>query len=339
MRPNSAPNQPDEENVSSTATTMTDTPGATPAASHKRHRGWVNVSVRTKLVLIVLVGVVGGCLVGVVEARLNNQVWPLLIGMVLLAAGLISLVRRTVCEPLEDLLAAAHRSKRMQRPPERKRLPIKREDEIGELAALFRELSLEAYRHSTAVNRLRRTLDDRVAKSTQAATRQLEKLAMRDPLTNLGNRRFLDQHLGELVESCRESNTDLVCIAIDMDDFKAINDRFGHAVGDKMLTFLAQLIRANVRSEDYAVRLGGDEFVVLMPGANMQRARQFTQRVPALFTQQMKTMLPGDTTAGLSMGVASLRRDKVESGGELIERADDNLYNAKGNGKGQTCGT
>lgn len=290
------------------------------------------------MTLIVLLALVGGCLIGVLESGSNNQVWPMMIGLGLLAAALITLVNRSVCEPLEDVLDAARRARRTQRPAEARRLPLRRGDEIGELAKILRDLSMAAYRHSTTVNRLRRTLDARVAKATHLATSQLQQLAMRDPLTNLGNRRFLDAHLEELVESCRATGTDLICIAIDMDNFKTINDRFGHAVGDKMITFLAQLIRANVRGEDYAVRLGGDEFLVLMPGASDQRARHFTQRVPSLFLHQMRTMLPRDVNTGLSMGVASLQRDHIQTGAALIEHADDHLYKAKEAGKGCTSG-
>ena len=320
--------------------TSSTTPLVSADADAPKHRraGWVHTPTRTKLTLIILLALVGGCLIGMVETREGNQVWPMMIGLGLLAAALISLVHRSVCEPLEDVLEAARRARRTQRPAEARRLPLQRDDELGDLSKILCDLTMQAYRHSTTVNRLRRTLDARVAKATHRATSQLQQLAMRDPLTNLGNRRFLDTHLTELVDTCRATGTDLICIVIDMDNFKSINDRFGHAVGDKMLSFLAQLIRANVRGDDYAVRLGGDEFLVLMPGAGDERARHFTERVPSLFAHQMRTMLPRDVRTGLSMGVASLQRDHLETGAALIEHADDNLYQAKDAGKGCTCG-
>ncbi|MBI1368135.1 MAG: diguanylate cyclase [Planctomycetes bacterium] len=293
---------------------------------------------RLKLVLIILLALAGGCLVGVIEAELGHRIWPLLAGLGVVGAAIVHLAHRTISTPVEDLIGTVRRSRRMQRPPRANRLPLDRRDEVGDLAQLVHELSVQAYRELAEVNQLRRTIDHRVEKSTRAATQQLQQMAMRDPLTELGNRRFLDANLESLIKTCREAHTDVTCLLIDMDNFKLVNDRLGHAIGDQLLTFVAQLIRAHVRREDYAIRLGGDEFLVLMPGAGPDQVHHFVEQLPALFAQQMRTVLPRDMSVSLSIGIASLGRDMAKNGAHLMEIADENLYAAKGAGKGCAVG-
>ncbi len=89
-----------------------------------------------------------------------------------------------------------------------------------------------------------------------------------------------------------------------MDNFKAVNDTLGHAVGDELLVFLAGLIRDSKRREDYGVRLGGDEFVVLMAGCGLERAEAFGQRLITLFRQHTRIVVPKHLPVDLSIGVA-----------------------------------
>ena len=121
---------------------------------------------------------------------------------------------------------------------------------------------------------------------------------------------------------------------IDMDNFKHVNDTQGHTVGDELLILLASLIRALTRPEDYAVRLGGDEFAVLMPDCSPKRAGELLKRIRELFGQHTNTAMQIDPPPDLSAGIASLRRDGLDSGQQLLEMADANLYAAKHAGKG-----
>jgi diguanylate cyclase (GGDEF)-like protein len=229
---------------------------------------------------------------------------------------------------------------RPERPLSTRSLPQQRRDEVGQISRCVHNLAVSAIRDHHEANRLRRTLDSRIEQATRRATNELTQIAMRDPLTNLANRRFLDQHLEELTRSCAASNTDLVCVLLDMDDFKQVNDVLGHAAGDDLLCFAAMLIRASIRDDDVAVRLGGDEFVVLMPGCEIERAGQFADRVKKLFAEHVQLTLADDIDArpDFSIGVSSLLRDGAASGAELIEIADTNLYSAKAGRKGATIG-
>ena len=157
---------------------------------------------------------------------------------------------------------------------------------------------------------------------------------MHDPLTGLGNRRFLDEHLDLLVAPAQASNTELVCIAIDMDNLKQVNDTLGHASGDDLLQLVAELIRGQKRLQDYGVRLGGDEFIVLMPGCDHRHAQAFAQRLRSLFQHEVRTLLSGQVRSDLSMGIAALS-DGPTTGRQLLQAADERLYAAKRDGKGQ----
>jgi diguanylate cyclase (GGDEF)-like protein len=306
----------------------------TPKRARRRFRvRWPDAPVRMKLTLLVLLAAVCGAGLGMIEAGLGHRGWPLLLGLAALAGAVLSLGIPGLCEPTEQLLRAAKRARESRRPMRPAELESQRGDEFGRLITLIHELSAEAYRQSTVANQLRRTLDHRVAESTKRATQQLHELANRDAMTGLANRRFLNENLEPLVRSCLESRTELLCILIDMDRFKQINDTLGHQTGDRLIVFLAQLIRGQVRRSDYAVRLGGDEFAVFMPGANLDRARHFVDRLMNLFTQHTRTTFPKHLQAGLSIGIASLLGDGLQSGQDLLERADAHLYTAKRRGR------
>jgi diguanylate cyclase (GGDEF)-like protein len=255
-----------------------------------------------------------------------------------LIVGLVWLARVWVCRPIEKLIATWTALTLDHRPGVLHVLPIGRGDEVGQLARALYRLASTALKGSYDARQLRRTLDHRISQATRQATRQLRQLAMRDPLTDLGNRRFLDSNLGALVESVQASGDELICVMIDVDGFKAVNDSLGHAAGDELLIFLGSLIRAIVRGEDYTVRLGGDEFVVLMPHCSLERAAEFAEQLRVLFCQHVATALPAPVRADLSMGVAALRRHGLRDGPDLLARADANLYAAKRGGKGQTRG-
>jgi diguanylate cyclase (GGDEF)-like protein len=106
-----------------------------------------------------------------------------------------------------------------------------------------------------------------------------------------------------------------------------------------MLVFLSNLIRGCARGEDYAVRMGGDEFAVFLPSCTIERAGEFAHRLLSLFHQRASggPSASGKQT-GLSIGIASLNRDQVRNGRELLDRADERLYAAKRAGKNQIVG-
>ncbi|AGZ45329.1 putative bifunctional diguanylate cyclase/phosphodiesterase [Actinoplanes friuliensis] len=153
---------------------------------------------------------------------------------------------------------------------------------------------------------------------------ELEQMALHDPLTGLANRAGLDARLAEVVGT----RSDVALLLIDLDDFKLVNDAYGHAAGDAMLTEFAQVLLAGVRTGDVAARIGGDEFVVLITDVpDDARAVAAAQRVLAAAASAPVRL--GDDTLPVraSIGVATSRAG--DSPKELLRRADIAMYQAK----------
>jgi diguanylate cyclase (GGDEF)-like protein len=205
------------------------------------------------------------------------------------------------------------------------------------MATAVREIAIHRIRDHHDARQLRRTLDDRITRATRTAVSELQKMAMRDPMTDLGNRRFLETQLPRLVEAARVSDTDLLCIAIDLDNFKQANDVLGHKTGDDLIKLVAQLMQSACRDTDLAVRLGGDEFVLFMPGATLERAEELMAQMRRLYLQRTAVLLGDEVHTSLSIGAASLKQDRCADGAELMDQADRHLYRAKRRGKGITC--
>ena len=156
--------------------------------------------------------------------------------------------------------------------------------------------------------------------------------AIRDPLTSLFNRRYMEESLNRELHRAARSKTPLSVMMFDLDRFKEYNDLFGHAAGDNLLRDLGQNIAHEVRVEDIACRYGGDEFVVILPGAPPECA---TARAELLMekTKRLPTAaLPDGGTVTMSVGIASFPADAREPEA-LLGAADRALYGAKRAGR------
>ncbi len=292
---------------------------------------------RTKVVLLIAIAAVSGVLIGLAAARSGGMVWVILAGLAVLSAALTLLGQAWVIAPYDRLAHWLDVQARSAAPFALRNLPVHRRDEIGRIARAIHCISSAAIRNHHDAQQIRRTLDARVKAATRRACSHLELQAMRDHLTGLGNRRALTKNLEPLVEATAAAGDELICLMADMDDFKAVNDTLGHAVGDEMLELLATLLQSGTRGDDLAIRLGGDEFVVLMPGATLRRAADFADQTRAHFRRQSRTVL-GDSglSPDLSIGIASMHVDACHTGAELMSKADEYLYTAKNAGKGRT---
>ena len=163
----------------------------------------------------------------------------------------------------------------------------------------------------------------------ESALRKVNRLASHDPLTGAFNRRGMNEVFSREAARAQRTGLPLAVALVDLDDFKLVNDRYGHAVGDAALVYLTRAIGATLRPTDSCCRLGGEEFVVIMPGADQGAAQQ------ALVRLQM--VLDGrpiaDTSLRLafSAGVVLVRRG--ESLEQVLARADCAVYRAKAAGK------
>jgi diguanylate cyclase (GGDEF)-like protein/hemerythrin-like metal-binding protein len=156
----------------------------------------------------------------------------------------------------------------------------------------------------------------------------LENLAMKDELTGVFNRRFLEQTFHAEMERQDRYGEPMSLIMIDIDYFKSVNDRFGHDAGDKILTEATSRIRNNIRETDILFRWGGEEFFILMPHTNLAGAAQLAEK---LRNAVAETEIPPAGTVTASFGVAE--REKGESRSAVFRRLDQTLYCAKRNGR------
>jgi diguanylate cyclase (GGDEF)-like protein len=188
----------------------------------------------------------------------------------------------------------------------------------------------EQQARQTAVEELNRQLAEQVRVIDQLRA-ELAEEAVRDPLTGLHNRRHLDQVLAGGLDTTGIDER-LAVVTLDIDHFKAVNDRFGHAAGDVVLTAVARLLQASVRDGDTAVRLGGEEFLVLLPGADREQAVLRAEEMRRGVAAVVHAFGGERIQVTVSAGVAVRPGDGV-SAGTLLEAADRALYIAKATGR------
>jgi diguanylate cyclase (GGDEF)-like protein len=165
--------------------------------------------------------------------------------------------------------------------------------------------------------------------------RRLETAAMTDVLTRLPNRRYAMRRLEQEVSSANRNGVPLSVIMIDIDHFKAINDEFGHDIGDQVLRETAQVLKRETRKGDEVCRLGGEEFLVICENSNLATGHQTAERIRAAVEEH--TVPYGLRRAiTISGGVASLDAGPL-SVDELLKEADRRVYAAKARGRNQIC--
>ncbi len=169
----------------------------------------------------------------------------------------------------------------------------------------------------------------KVAVTVQNALRysKAETQATHDFLTGLPNAGSLFTHLGNELARCGRNHTTLAIVLCDLDNFKQVNDRFGHLTGNKLLRAVGQTLKDNCREYDFVARLGGDEFVLLLPGATEEAVRARLSRLAATVTET-GVQVCGERLVSLSMGCAYYPADGTTTD-ELIKEADDRMYQDK----------
>ncbi len=165
-------------------------------------------------------------------------------------------------------------------------------------------------------------------------------LAVTDTLTGLYNRLYLTSHLGSLLERVVEEDKPLAIAMIDVDHFKDVNDRHGHAVGDEVLREIAHRLDQFSRATDLVARLGGEEFVIVMPETTVEAAQLVTARLRREVASAPfgTTPVEGGLAVTVSIGVAGMLGDD-DTPESLLKRADDALYAAKRGGRNRVIAT
>lgn len=188
---------------------------------------------------------------------------------------------------------------------------------------------------TTANRRLARTVAEQIALALAniKLRENLRNQSIRDPLTNLFNRRYLEESLEREMNRAKRKQQPIGIIMLDVDHFKQFNDKFGHDAGDAVLKAVAQFLQKHTRQSDIACRYGGEEFTLILPEASLdvlkQRAEQLRQGIKKLSIYHGQNLL-GKIT--ISLGIACFP-DQGVTGEQVMKAADTALYRAKAEGR------
>lgn len=214
---------------------------------------------------------------------------------------------------------------------------------LDDLRKIKTSLAEEVRQLTTMVEQKKQAESQQInALSGQVATlrEELEKTrdeTRRDPLTGIFNRRALDEYLTSLIDNNRLRRQSFAVLMLDIDNFKAVNDNYGHLVGDQVIRAMAGACVDVLREDDFVARFGGEEFVAVMPGASRRAASRRADKLRAAIANT-RFSLPAENREDylnltISIGVTEFQQGDARP--ELIERADQALYQAKQNGKNQ----
>lgn len=194
-------------------------------------------------------------------------------------------------------------------------LPKTQDDELGELADQMK----------------------RMMHSVNDTHQELKDAALHDPLTGLPNRALLFDRINRLISEQPRTNQLSAIVYLDLDEFKRVNDTFGHAVGDELLNQICQKVERLLRQADTLSRVGGDEFIIILPNqADRAQTRQVLNRILEAVVEPMD--INGHAIqVSSSIGVTFLSIDNSVDADQLIQQADQAMYHAKNSGKNAIC--
>jgi diguanylate cyclase (GGDEF)-like protein len=249
-----------------------------------------------------------------------------------LAAAPVDLIIADLVMPRMDglkLLSAIRQDDRLQHTPV---IIVTSQNQIEEKLLTFdhgaQDFLTKPYHPAELVARTR------VMLRLRAQMKAIEQQAIVDSLTGLYNQNYLAGALNRELKRSQRYNLKLSCLMIDVDNFKTINDTYGHLAGDEVLRVVGRILQTTLRGYDFAVRYGGDEFLIILAQNNpsgaallADRVREMVMRHP-FFPQQAPS-----AAITVSIGVASLAGQSIQSPTNFIELADQALYQAKQQGK------
>jgi diguanylate cyclase len=196
------------------------------------------------------------------------------------------------------------------------------------LGVVMYRLSIELSRRKEELLQEKRRADE----ANQATTRALAELASRDELTGLFNRRHMGELMAQLRTTCQRADDGFAVALVDLDDFKRINDTYGHAVGDKVLRTFAEQACSAMRGADIVGRWGGEEFLVVYPRSTAREAAAGADRLRERVAAAI-VMTPGGQPLRFTVSIGLTDHLPPECIEALVERADRAMYQAKSQGR------
>ena len=257
------------------------------------------------------------------DARQTYRNITLVVIALALAVSLIATL--SVTAPVRRLTRA---TRSLARGAWRTRAPRGGPRELDELAGAFNSMAAQLAQANEAVAQHQLELEDRV----RARTRKLSYLAHHDTLTALPNRRYGFTHLRRIVRRALAERTTVGMLALDVDNFKSINDHLGHALGDELLRAIAARLRSCIGERPFAARLGGDEFIVLVERAgSVAQLESFAAQIVGAFRRPL-AVADRELLVSVSVGVSALPQHAGDAAA-LARAADAALFNAKSRGR------
>ena len=212
---------------------------------------------------------------------------------------------------------------------------------LGDIKKIKNSLEAEVFQIRQAINdqkKLELNKIEKLARQVDTLKNELEKTKTHlqtDPLTGINNRKALDQYLEQLIEQSLFYKISFAMMLLDIDDFKKINDNYGHLIGDRVLVAFAQKCRSLIRTDDFLARYGGEEFIIILPKASLRNAKKKAQQICKSLAETRYAIDEGSAddllSVTASIGVVSMHKEDGVT--EMIKRADQALYRAKREGK------
>jgi diguanylate cyclase (GGDEF)-like protein len=209
----------------------------------------------------------------------------------------------------------------------------RRQDEVGTLLGTFNTMLVTIEQQAAELNTFATRLDA-AYQELESTNARLKETSVKDEVTGLYNRRFFSLRLEEELSRYRRFNHPVSVVLLDLDGFKAVNDEFGHTVGDDTLREVASILMKHSRGINVVSRYGGDEFAVLLVETSKAGARLYADRIREVVA---KYPFSHGKVITASFGVASLPDDEAGTAEDLFRAADDALYAAKRAGKNQVA--
>ena len=248
-----------------------------------------------------------------------------LVGVLLLLVTAVALrMGHAIVKPLQDLINAA---KHIVEGDLDVRLTITRNDELGQLARTFNQMTEKLLQKQAKI----------IAnnKAMQEKNKQLEALSITDSLTGLYNRNKLSMIIADQLARYKRNHRPFAVLMMDVDHFKTLNDNLGHIVGDKILAAVAKILTQSIRSVDFAARYGGDEFIIILTETTVSEALNTAERIRSQVVEIFHEPCDKKIPITLSIGIV-----QCEPGDDtstiLLTRADNALYAAKHAGRNQS---
>jgi diguanylate cyclase (GGDEF)-like protein len=260
---------------------------------------------------------------------ITNQIFVVDVCIILLFSVLAYKIAQAIMQPIDALSRGARRIAEGHVDYEIP-MPANNEDELGLLTQAFNGMmrKLRSSQNEIVQDHMRLAEKN---EELQRANEILAQLSITDGLTKLHNHRYFQDHLTREIKRVSRTEAPLALILLDIDDFKLLNDTYGHAAGDEVLVILAGIMNDSARESDLIARYGGEEFVILMPNTDLAGAVHLAEKIRmAVESTRLiigDTMKPVNTT--ISLGVAVFTGSRRE----FFTEADKALYQAKAAGK------